>query len=242
MAEVVGDQKEKNETKEQPLNEETNNNNENSTGKVVPNPYNPKAWGPSTWKLLHTIAGQYPDRPSAAERTACSQLFFSLCYLLPCPNCRIHYTAMLGKRTPDVSSGPALQKYVLWMHNEVNQRLGNGKKQWTLEEMQDLYPPVDELEFDTPRETTTRKPSIVVQKPVQPVMQKPVAAQKQNQKQQQQIRLVQQQYQHRLTQQRLVQQQLSKKRRRPAVIKRRSAMPVPITQAFGLLNGRPNLK
>lgn len=103
---------------------------------------NGKEWGPALWKIIHTMAAAYPDNPTAQVKASCRQFFYSLRHLLPCPTCRQHYTTILSKQQPQVNSAEDVQKWALWMHNEINARLKQGKP-WTYDDLCSVYPPTD---------------------------------------------------------------------------------------------------
>ena len=56
----------------------------------------PNIWGPSAWTFLHTIALQYPELPTDDDKKQYYIFFNSLKDVLPCPNCRMHYSEHLG--------------------------------------------------------------------------------------------------------------------------------------------------
>ena len=43
--------------------------------------------GDSTWKLIHTIAANYPDNPSEEDKKYTHMFFESLSVIYPCPHC-----------------------------------------------------------------------------------------------------------------------------------------------------------
>lgn len=83
-------------------------------------------WGPELWRALHRITVAYPADPSDAHKLAVVQFFKALPYLVPCPECGLHFEDML-KRTPieyHVDSKSDLARWLFERHNEVNARLG----------------------------------------------------------------------------------------------------------------------
>lgn len=120
--------------------------NQNTPFSLEINIFNSKTWGPLLWQILHTIAAGYPKTPEDEYKDSCKQFFYSLCFLLPCPTCRFHYSELILKNEPKVNSSIELQKWVLWIHNQVNQRLKSGKI-WSLKDLQSKYPPQDLTEF-----------------------------------------------------------------------------------------------
>ena len=89
----------------------------------IPN-IHPKVWGKTTWKFLHAVSLTYPDSPTDDQKDAMRALFNSLVHTLPCHNCRINLTKELAHMPIDVSSKQALNSWLLRLHNQVNQRLG----------------------------------------------------------------------------------------------------------------------
>jgi len=77
-----------------------------------------KFWGPSGWKLLHTIAfSELKDKASTKE-------FFELLpFVLPCKFCRASLTDYMDEDPVDVSSREALSKWLWRIHNKVNDKL-----------------------------------------------------------------------------------------------------------------------
>lgn len=51
--------------------------------------------GRSTWKLLHTIAATYPDKPSAEEQSNIQQFIRLLPKVYPCEICANDFGEML---------------------------------------------------------------------------------------------------------------------------------------------------
>lgn len=100
----------------------------------------PKEWGPMLWNFMHTMAANYPAKPTLQDKESAKQFFISLKKLLPCEVCRDHYTSLLLRNPPQIGTSESLQIWVLWLHNEINRRLGN-KPQWTLEQLKLIYVP-----------------------------------------------------------------------------------------------------
>ncbi|KAI9245106.1 ERV/ALR sulfhydryl oxidase domain-containing protein [Phascolomyces articulosus] len=80
--------------------------------------------GRSTWKLLHTMAAQYPEKPSSEERKALYQFFKLLSRLYPCGECAAHFQLLLKQYPPQTSSRVAASQWACAIHNKVNERLG----------------------------------------------------------------------------------------------------------------------
>lgn len=66
----------------------------------------------------------------------------SLSDVIPCPKCKRHYKENLQRHVPSVdcevlANGDSLSRYIVDLHNEVNQRLG--KRVWSYEEAKAVY-------------------------------------------------------------------------------------------------------
>ena len=79
-------------------------------------------WGPAAWRFLH-IASFAMDTFNA-ERVV--QALESFGHLLPCDECKTHYANYLNKNPPgaQIQSKEDMQKYLVNVHNAVNDRLG----------------------------------------------------------------------------------------------------------------------
>jgi len=98
----------------------------------------PRKWGSCLWEFLHTMAKNYPDNPNPQYKASARQFIFSLRHLLPCVTCRQNYATHLAKRQPNVESSLQLQEWVLWLHNEVNEKV-KGAEPWTMEQIEATY-------------------------------------------------------------------------------------------------------
>lgn len=104
----------------------------------------PSKWGPSFWSTLHWTAAGYSAFPSSDEKRAFRQFFEILRSTLPCTDCRKHFTEVLQQHPIDEAlvSGKALRKWVVDVHNVINERTGS-KVRWTLVHADSQYPPSD---------------------------------------------------------------------------------------------------
>jgi len=57
--------------------------------------YSPLFFGPQCWRLFHSIAFTYPQKPKPSDMNNYKQFYESLAYVLPCKDCRDHYTKLL---------------------------------------------------------------------------------------------------------------------------------------------------
>lgn len=94
-------------------------------------------WGPAGWKFLHTITFAYPDQPTLQQQRSATDLFTSLQDMLPCPACQGHYQEFLKQNPIPVSNAVDLQKWLVNLHNSVNQRLQ--KPLVTYEQAKQMY-------------------------------------------------------------------------------------------------------
>lgn len=85
-------------------------------------------WGPSGWKLLHTLAYLYPNDNSriAPYHSETYKLFYNhLKYILPCKYCRQSIKNFMNTLPiePSIKSKVALTKWMFGIHNKVNNKL-----------------------------------------------------------------------------------------------------------------------
>lgn len=82
-------------------------------------------WGPSAWKLMHSIAFTMPDNADVHTQKQYSNFYESLADVLPCPSCRIHFKKHIEKHPIPTDTSDELAQWVYRAHNAVNKR--NGK-------------------------------------------------------------------------------------------------------------------
>ncbi len=84
-----------------------------------------KFWGPSGWKLLHTLTLMYEPQ----QRAAMADFFELLPYVLPCKFCRNSLATYYEELPINLSSRQALVKWLWKIHSKVNDKLrGQGQK------------------------------------------------------------------------------------------------------------------
>ena len=86
-------------------------------------------WGPSLWSAMHSLSFTFPAAcdTNCGERAAMFEFLKSLKTLIPCQECRGHYSKWfdekVGTKASTVLSGrDALSKSLVDLHNEVNKR------------------------------------------------------------------------------------------------------------------------
>ena len=94
-------------------------------------------WGPPAWKFLHTITFQYPENPTDVEKRKYYVFFNSLKDVLPCPNCREHYSVNFDKIPIQMESRKELIEWLIDIHNKVN--VMTGKREYSYDEVYQLY-------------------------------------------------------------------------------------------------------
>ena len=97
----------------------------------------PTIWGPAAWKFLHTITFQYPENPTDNDKRKYYIFFNTLKDVLPCPNCKEHYSKNIEKLPIQLESRDDFIKWLIDIHNEVN--IINKKKKYSYEEVYKLY-------------------------------------------------------------------------------------------------------
>lgn len=85
-----------------------------------------ETWGPSLWHILHTIAKQYPMRPSPRDKYNASQMINILAFIIPCFKCQKHYMENITKYKPNFDNRENFFKWTVKIHNIVN-KLNNKK-------------------------------------------------------------------------------------------------------------------
>ena len=83
-------------------------------------------WGPSGWRLLHTITFAYIPR---TDKVAVREMFTLLPFVLPCKYCRTSLAEYMDRHLLEsaLESRETLTKWLWKIHNEVNSKLRNQK-------------------------------------------------------------------------------------------------------------------
>ena len=80
--------------------------------------------GRATWTFLHTLAAQYPDKPSFQQKRDAKQLIDILTRMYPCGECAEHFTQVVRAHPPVVSSREEFSQWMCRVHNVVNRSIG----------------------------------------------------------------------------------------------------------------------
>eukprot|EP00879_Flechtneria_rotunda_P007686 GHRR01008059.1.p1 GENE.GHRR01008059.1~~GHRR01008059.1.p1 ORF type:complete len:220 (+),score=76.94 GHRR01008059.1:571-1230(+) len=80
--------------------------------------------GRATWTFLHTLAAQFPARPTRQQQRDARQLVDSLTRVYPCADCAQHFQEIVRRDPPDVSNGEQFSRWMCRVHNTVNRHLG----------------------------------------------------------------------------------------------------------------------
>ncbi len=83
---------------------------------------NPNIWGKHAWNFIHIVSSSYPSNPTIYQKKAYKKFFISLKDVLPCSNCRKHFTKNIKLYNIDnyLNNRNSLFKWTVIMHNLVN--------------------------------------------------------------------------------------------------------------------------
>jgi hypothetical protein len=91
---------------------------------------NPKFWGSSAWRFIHSITFNYGDKhgiPSEKEKDIYKMYFRLLPYIIPCDSCSESFLCIC-KETPVDNYLNCRKDLIMWayiIHNKVNNKLQN---------------------------------------------------------------------------------------------------------------------
>ena len=113
----------------------------------------PKIWGPHAWQFLHSITLSYPDNPTIEDKNNYAQFFNSIQNILPCQNCKDHYTQNLQEFPVEqhLDNKESLFRWLVDIHNLVNVK--NNKREYSYDEVTELY----EKMYDKSKNSTNSK-------------------------------------------------------------------------------------
>lgn len=87
-------------------------------------PVSKEELGRATWTLLHTLAAQFPDRPTKQQQKDVKELMAILSRIYPCKECADHFKEVLKANPVQGSSGYEVAQWMCRVHNIVNRSLG----------------------------------------------------------------------------------------------------------------------
>ena len=83
-----------------------------------------EALGRGSWALLHSIAAQYPDKPTWTDQENIRNFMSLFATLYPCWVCGEEFSTYQSRRPVPTESRDAFGTWLCAAHNDVNRRLG----------------------------------------------------------------------------------------------------------------------
>ena len=124
----------------------------------------PTVWGPHLWMVMHTLSFNYPVNPSQLDKENYYKFFEILTYMIPCIQCRNHYTDFFNKYSikSSLKNRDALIVWVLACHNNVNKM--TNKPEWGKDQLFTHYKAVynKEIDYRKPQETVYNYKDLVI--------------------------------------------------------------------------------
>ncbi|XP_002976837.2 FAD-linked sulfhydryl oxidase ERV1 [Selaginella moellendorffii] len=80
--------------------------------------------GRATWTFLHSLAAQYPDKPTRQQQKDVRELMAIISRMYPCKECADHFKEVLKSNPVRANSGVDLSQWMCRVHNIVNRSLG----------------------------------------------------------------------------------------------------------------------
>ncbi|KAJ7967557.1 Sulfhydryl oxidase [Quillaja saponaria] len=80
--------------------------------------------GRATWTFLHTLAAQYPEKPTRQQKKDVKELMEILSRMYPCKECADHFKEVLRSNPVQVGSHAEFSQWLCHVHNVVNRSLG----------------------------------------------------------------------------------------------------------------------
>ena len=100
------------------------------TKNIVASPKNEKPkntgiWGPNVWNFMHTLCATIKEEYFEEMSSSIVQMIYSICSLLPCPDCSQHATNILHTNAfgKNIRTKQELIISMYLFHNKVNNRL-----------------------------------------------------------------------------------------------------------------------
>ncbi|CAI5471000.1 unnamed protein product [Closterium sp. Yama58-4] len=79
--------------------------------------------GRATWTFLHTLAAQFPEKPSKQQQKDAKDFVTLLARVYPCKICSYHFQKIVKANPPQAGSRGELEQYMCRLHNIVNRSL-----------------------------------------------------------------------------------------------------------------------
>ncbi|KAG7656992.1 ERV/ALR sulfhydryl oxidase domain [Arabidopsis suecica] len=80
--------------------------------------------GRATWTFLHTLAAQYPEKPTRQQKKDVKELMTILSRMYPCRECADHFKEILRSNPAQAGSQEEFSQWLCHVHNTVNRSLG----------------------------------------------------------------------------------------------------------------------
>ncbi|KAI3445900.1 hypothetical protein Pfo_002565 [Paulownia fortunei] len=80
--------------------------------------------GRATWTFLHTLAAQYPDKPTRQQKKDVKELMAILSRMYPCKECADHFKEVIRANPVQAGSQHEFSQWLCHVHNVVNRSLG----------------------------------------------------------------------------------------------------------------------
>ncbi|KAJ4716167.1 Sulfhydryl oxidase [Melia azedarach] len=80
--------------------------------------------GRATWTFLHTLAAQYPEKPTRQQKKDVKELMAILSRMYPCKECADHFKEVLRANPVQPGSHDEFSQWLCHVHNVVNRSLG----------------------------------------------------------------------------------------------------------------------
>lgn len=87
-------------------------------------PASKETLGRATWTFLHTLAAQFPEKPTRQQQRDVKELMAILSRLYPCRECADHFKEVIKANPVQAGSGVELAQWMCRVHNIVNRSLG----------------------------------------------------------------------------------------------------------------------
>ncbi|VFQ72565.1 unnamed protein product [Cuscuta campestris] len=79
--------------------------------------------GRATWTFLHSLAAQYPEKPTRQQKKDVKELMAILSRMYPCKECADHFKEVLLSNPVQAGSQDEFSQWMCHVHNVVNRSL-----------------------------------------------------------------------------------------------------------------------